>query len=961
MLTRVLAVLALLLIPATASAIYVENTNPQVAYNLGYCYGANGWPNSGPAVVGEKVYVPVLTNENMSGVVCATSSTSSGSRNVRIAVLDEGNWTISPAVDTFDPSCCDGHEQPNLTADPNGILRITYAPVFASTATTPGDSSTIQNGPLLKVGASAGVLPTAAGPRFRLTMKGAFSEATCVYTTNGTMHCVGQHQRAASNPTRIGFELDYYKQTSAGVETAVQLVKDGSNTGTGSPGCQPNISATGSKIAITFGKVNSDCGGNYTNLHYIESTDDGANFCNAFGANCFAAATGLTSATSDFPNHRAYAGGVSLGFQSGRCADDTPFVVFRTPSSGMLFRKASGGNWNTGSTVSAALEIGGAALSLAMVVLPDGTILVYAPLSVGSDGGDIKEWKSTNCGTSWTSTTIFTRQSNESNQRIGAKYVSNLAGKQRVLLLWNQRFPQGSTNVATTVRFMDRPQSASPGTPPPSGPVVQYRINEASSGQAPTQVLDAEASPLHLTNTYGSQPVYYSETTGKGLDWGTLRGAGGASVAVDGTKVKTHVHGATKAALVAVADLVDVTPLTGAETPWRLALAPASNTSMSVIVNGVGVVWTGLTITGRHVYHVNIDTNQASSTNRVRLFMDGVDLGNANSGTLPSQGATIDLQTGRRLNIGNNDIPLTNSQSIRGRISYAAIYATTLATTEILSDATALLTDDDTGGITPGAPLPNSVVYVGNGAWQTSSTQPVLTPGLPPTLQPTDQTVAIVTAHTSGQTPAWQFPTGWEPVASCHRAGTGEQAIALQVWKKTGTAPTSAPDITSCDVGLGHSAVLVAWRNTTGTVTGVASDNGAAQTWVPDGVTTLANNTRVASIVATGDVNQLSIQTAPAGWNDRLVGAPWNTTLGPQSIAMADFTQGSAGAVPMPTWQQELNGPDAWCGVAIALGLIAEPPPPPEPPSPPGPGGTIPRFIITNRPLAPPTGPVPPQ
>jgi hypothetical protein len=60
---------------------------------------------------------------------------------------------------------------------------------------------------------------------------------------------------------------------------------------------------------------------------------------------------------------------------------------------------------------------------------------------------------------------------------------------------------------------------------------------------------------------------------------------------------------------------------------------------------------------------------------------------------------------GKWLNIGHNALTTTNSQSIKGRIYYVAIYATALTAAKVASDAAALATDDD-GGVTPDSDPP---------------------------------------------------------------------------------------------------------------------------------------------------------------------------------------------------------------------------------------------------------------
>ena len=101
------------------------------------------------------------------------------------------------------------------------------------------------------------------------------------------------------------------------------------------------------------------------------------------------------------------------------------------------------------------------------------------------------------------------------------------------------------------------------------------------------------------------------------------------------------------------------------------------------------------------------------------------------------------------------------------------------------------------------------------------------------------------------------------------------------------------------------------------------------------------------SIVATADQNALLLQT-PGAFTLRLGDIAWDTSGGPLALGVADGTQGQAGLVTMPTWQESRNGPDEWCGSTVALDLttIQVPAPPPQG----GPPLVVPRFTDVQRP-----------
>jgi hypothetical protein len=67
----------------------------------------------------------------------------------------------------------------------------------------------------------------------------------------------------------------------------------------------------------------------------------------------------------------------------------------------------------------------------------------------------LKEYASTNGGTSFSPTTLRALGSETSNRQPGSRWVSSLGGKERVIVQWYQNAVAGTS---TNVTVIDRPQ-----------------------------------------------------------------------------------------------------------------------------------------------------------------------------------------------------------------------------------------------------------------------------------------------------------------------------------------------------------------------------------------------------------------------------------------------------------------------------------------------------------------------
>ncbi|MEM9862814.1 MAG: hypothetical protein AAF938_14540 [Myxococcota bacterium] len=150
---------------------------------------------------------------------------------------------------------------------------------------------------------------------------------------------------------------------------------------------------------------------------------------------------------------------------------------------------------------------------------------------------------------------------------------------------------------------------------------------------------------------------------------------------------------------------------TGARQLWSFTLAIAGAVSsgdlrLEFIMNESRINHGEWPIVGgsRHVYTVTVDTMQADSQERVRLYIDGVRVPNndarsneSGSDSLP-QGTPIEIAEDARTCIGNRylDELTGGARTPEGEISYAAYYRSALTPDEVAANAARLLANDDT-------------------------------------------------------------------------------------------------------------------------------------------------------------------------------------------------------------------------------------------------------------------------
>lgn len=242
---------------------------------------------------------------------------------------------------------------------------------------------------------------------------------------------------------------------------------------------------------------------------------------------------------------------------------------------------------------------------------------------------------------------------------------------------------------------------AGAGTLVSSGLLVRYFLDEAASGQGPTEIADSAPDPFDLPITYSPTMVWSSAATGRGLSWG-LAGADGAPTApVIGTKVLDRLGGKTAATFEVVANIVDCVAADsrlvhiGGGNLSRLSLECIGGDTLAMDINDHDPTegWQiTLATLGRAVIHVVIDTALPSATERVRLFIGATEVTGGTGAAMPQSEAFGILGTDA-LAIGNRD---NGERSTLGSIYYAALYDRALSEPEIVANAAVLKANDDT-------------------------------------------------------------------------------------------------------------------------------------------------------------------------------------------------------------------------------------------------------------------------
>lgn len=247
------------------------------------------------------------------------------------------------------------------------------------------------------------------------------------------------------------------------------------------------------------------------------------------------------------------------------------------------------------------------------------------------------------------------------------------------------------------------------------GLLARYFLDEAASGTRPVAALDSAPNPLHLPLNYAGGLTYAEVVGHRGLSFPTAAQSGGAFSAAAGTKL-FGLNGSTGGTVEAVLDYEEVTYLgtrivhLGRDSAASFSLASAFEWSMGQptidqpTTVEMRAVFGGVSVTalydlalfelGRVVLHGVIDTTRPEVDERMRLYLNGVQIPvrGYTDDLAPEQGASLTLTAQDSIGLGNRAI---GERSPRGALYYGAYYAHPLDEAQVTHNAAQLLADDD--------------------------------------------------------------------------------------------------------------------------------------------------------------------------------------------------------------------------------------------------------------------------
>lgn len=193
-----------------------------------------------------------------------------------------------------------------------------------------------------------------------------------------------------------------------------------------------------------------------------------------------------------------------------------------------------------------------------------------------------------------------------------------------------------------------------------------------------------------------------------------------------------------------------------------------------------------------------------------------------------------------------------------------------------------------------------------------------------PTNTTTNDLMLLICLQSSAAAVTYTPPAGggWSSIA---RNSNVTRAMTLEVFAKTAGASETAPSVACSAATAGWAAQIATFRGVNNVViedqADVSSDSAAAGTWQPTGISTNTANAWVLSVVGSKDDNALNFSVAN-GYTADMSGANYDNTLGngsDYSVGLAHQEFASTGAKTCPTWNQSVNGTDAWVGLTLAL------------------------------------------
>jgi hypothetical protein len=257
--------------------------------------------------------------------------------------------------------------------------------------------------------------------------------------------------------------------------------------------------------------------------------------------------------------------------------------------------------------------------------------------------------------------------------------------------------PDGAADA--TVVDADTTPDATPDATPfalmDNGLIVRYFMDEASSGQLPTELIDSTASPLNIPITYG-QAVFVENAGNRGLYWQNALGTGKVEVGVGAAKL-APLRDPTTTTMEVVVDvdgadgttISHIAGLRGLNPDFMLSAVGDNELWFHRPYNSLTATWVGVDDRERMVLHVVYDATHADEERRVDLYKNGVLVAKTTSNP-PPMGNSETL--GSEFIIGNHQ---NQTQSIAGTIYYVAYYDRPLTVPEVTNNAQRLLANDD--------------------------------------------------------------------------------------------------------------------------------------------------------------------------------------------------------------------------------------------------------------------------
>jgi len=232
------------------------------------------------------------------------------------------------------------------------------------------------------------------------------------------------------------------------------------------------------------------------------------------------------------------------------------------------------------------------------------------------------------------------------------------------------------------------------------GLLSRWYLDEASEGQDPVAALDHHAPAVDLELRYSDASPSYAVLDGnRGLQWLSQDRGGRAVVPIFGTKLETELTMATEVTFELVVAVTAVSDMYSRYLHIGSIMLPADLSIGSSRLDEVEVHWGGIFRRyaanldgGRQVIHVVIDTTQDDPIQRLRAYLDGVELVHITD-QAPAQGEGLLLLPTSDLVLGNRT---DGGRTFQGSLQYAAIYTAVLDEAQLENNAAVLMTNDDT-------------------------------------------------------------------------------------------------------------------------------------------------------------------------------------------------------------------------------------------------------------------------